>query len=74
MSKISDQVLRNEETKMKYMFKFMDHLYDMFPQPTLSDEDINRMESDQQRPLPSSKQIISEQPQNNINYNNPIGA
>ncbi len=74
MSKISEQMLKDEEIRMEYMFSYMEYFDKMFPQPSLSELDINQMESDQQRPLSQSKRIISQVSSNNNSYNPSIGA
>lgn len=70
MSKISDALLHEQDIKMEYYGKFMDHIYDvLYPEPRLSDEDINQLELDQNRPNPVSKQIISTNPSNYTEIN-----
>ena len=71
MSKIKDQVLRDEELKMEYMFSYMEWL-DKY-MPSLNDTEIIKMEN-QVNQFPQTKRIISEQPLNNINYNSKTGA
>ena len=62
MSKINEYSQRAYQVKEEYMWKFMEHLYEMIPEPILFESDINKMESDlNQRPLPHSKRIISNQ-------------
>jgi len=76
MSKIKEELLKQEEVKMEYMYKFMDHLYDLMPkQIELSEDDINTMESEvNQNLIPLSKEIISNASSNNVNYNPKLGA
>lgn len=47
MSKISDQLLQQQDMKMEYEMKFMDWMYDTFQPQLLSESDINMMEQDQ---------------------------
>lgn len=45
MSKIKEQILRDQEIQMEYYFKFMDSIYDVVrPEPRLSEKDIEDME------------------------------
>ncbi len=75
MSKISEELLKQQDIQLEYQMKFMDHLYEMMPkQPELSECEINDMERSQLRPLTVSDIIVSESPLNNENYNKPIGA
>jgi len=46
MSKIKDQILRDQDIQMKDYFKVMDKMYDALkPEPKLSEKDIVKMES-----------------------------
>ena len=46
MSKIKEQILRDQDIQMEYYFKFMDKMYDALrPEPKLSESDIVNMES-----------------------------
>jgi len=46
MSKIKDQILRDQDLQMEYYFKFMDKMYEALrPEPRLSESDIEEMES-----------------------------
>ena len=69
MSKMNEYSQRAEDVQQEYMWKFMEHLYEMMPQPILMEDDINKMESEQLSSLPHCKNIISNQPLNNITYN-----
>ena len=70
MSKMNEYSQRARETQQEYIWKFMEHLYEMIPQPILMESDIIKMESDlNQRPLSHSKRIISNHPLNNTTYN-----
>lgn len=45
MSKIKDQIRRDQEIQMEYYFKFMDKMYDALrPEPRLNENDIEEME------------------------------
>lgn len=45
MSKIKDQILRDQDIQMEYHFKFMDKMYDALkPEPRLNERDIEEME------------------------------
>lgn len=45
MSKIKDHLQFQEDVKLEYYGKFMDHIYDVLhPEPRLSEEDIEKME------------------------------
>jgi hypothetical protein len=47
MSKIKDELLRQQDTQMEYYGKFMDHIYEVLnPEPRLSESDIDQMEQD----------------------------
>ena len=70
MSKIKEQLLHDQDTKMKYHGEFMDFIYDNLVNTKLSDDDINKLEEDQLRPSSVSKQIISTQASNNTENNN----
>ncbi len=70
MSKISDQLLHQQEIQLEYQIKFMDYLYDLMPkQPELGESEINDMERSQQRPLTAKNIILSEQSLNTNNVN-----
>ena len=44
MSKIKDQILRDQDLQMEYYFKFMDKMYEAL-KPELNESDIEEMES-----------------------------
>lgn len=57
MSKIKDQILRDQDIQMEYYFKFMDKMYDALkPEPRLSESDIEEMEKSYSN---SSKPLVS---------------
>ena len=57
MSKIKDQILRDQDLQMEYYFKFMDKMYEeLRPEPKLSESDIEKMESSYAN---SSKPLIN---------------
>ena len=57
MSKIKDQLLRDQDIQMKDYFKVMDKMYDALkPDPKLSEKDIVKMESSYGN---SSKPLVS---------------
>lgn len=57
MSKIKDQILRDQDIQMEYYFKFMDKMYDALrPEPRLSKSDIKKMEKSYNH---SSKPLVS---------------
>ncbi len=57
MSKIKDQILRDQDIQMKDYFKFMDKMYDVLrPEPRLSKSDIEEMEKSYGN---SSKPLVS---------------
>ncbi len=75
MSKISDQVLRDEEVKLEYMFSYAEYFDKMFPQPQLNELEIQKLECNQLRPhLLGRITSISQSALNNANYNQHIGA
>ena len=44
MSKVKDQVLRQQEKHIKYMGKFLDYIYDNVVCGNLSESDLDEME------------------------------
>jgi len=74
MSKINEYSQRAEEVKQEYMWKFMEHLYEMIPEPVLMESDVIEMESNLYKPLPLSNEIIPKHSLNNTNYQPRQGA
>jgi hypothetical protein len=47
MSRIKDELLRQQEIQMEYHSQFLDAIYQVLnPEPRLSESDINRMEEE----------------------------
>jgi len=69
MSKIKDQLQRQEEVQQEYYYKFMDHIYDVLnPEPRLSESDINIMEQDYcHSQIAPTKNISTSVPKSAIN-------
>jgi hypothetical protein len=45
MSKIKDQILRDQDMQMEYYFSFMEKMYQaLSPEPKLNESDIEKME------------------------------
>lgn len=71
MSKIKENILREEELRLEYMFSYAKWL-DKYLQP-MSEDDINKLE-EELSPSSVSKRIISNNKANNNNYNPKLGA
>lgn len=74
MSKLKEQILKDQEVKMEYYSNFMDFIYDNLVSNELSEKDINKMEEDSKEPSTVSDLILSQKALNNIYFNNPKGA
>jgi len=74
MSKINEYSQRVESVQQEYMWKFMEHLYEMIPEPVLIESDVIEMESNLYKPLPLSNEIIPKHSLNNTNYQPRQGA
>jgi len=59
MSKISDQLLQQQDIKLEYEMKFMDWMYDTFQPQYLSESDINKMEQDYSNSHNATSNILS---------------
>ena len=69
MSRIKQELERQQEVQLEYQMKFMDFVYDNLVSSRLSDVEIDDMERSQQRPLTAKNIIVSEPPLNNPTYN-----
>lgn len=67
MSKIKEQILRDQEIQMEYYFKFMDKMYDALrPEPRLGESDIEEME----KSYCNSSNHISNKTSEIVSFNN----
>ncbi len=73
MSKIKQELERQQEVQMEYEYKFMEFIYDNLVSSELSDLEINELEEDQQRPSTMNKVIVSKPSLNNQTYDNKLG-
>ena len=68
MSKIKENLLRQQELQQEYCYKFMDFVYDNLVSTKLDEIEINNMERSQLKPLTDQDVIVSKEPLNNENY------
>jgi len=59
MSKISDQLLQQQDMKLEYEMKYMDWMYDTFQPQHLSESDIDKMELDYSNSQKATSNILS---------------
>lgn len=74
MSKIKDQIEKEQSKEFEYYTKFMDFIYDHIVVNRLSDEDINKIEESFRKPSTVNTLILSEKALNNKNFNPKLGA
>lgn len=74
MSKTKENLLYQEEERMKYQMKFMEWIYDTFQPQLLSMNDVDDMEksygNSSSRNLNKLDEIIPSSSLNNYNYSN----
>ena len=73
MSKIKEQLLKEQENILEYYSNFYDWL-DGLKQKELSEKDINKMEEDSNKPSTVSTLILSNKALNNMDFNPMLGA
>ena len=74
MSKIKEQIQRERDLMMGFNASFFDYIYDNLRNDDLSEDDINKMEEDFNKPSTVSNLILSKEALNNEDFNPRFGA
>lgn len=74
MSKLKEQMLRDQDLMMGFNQSFFDYIYDNEIKNDLSEDDLNKMEEDSKEPSTVSDLILSNKALNNEDFNPRFGA